>query len=111
MTDADWNEPSTASLAMFLAGRGLDTVDEEGIPVVDDDLVLLVNGSHVDLDWVFPKRRRWNRGRGELLVDTSAPDPSAPERVLAVGEDAPPGEDAHALSEWKAAEARMTLTP
>ena len=109
MTDADWNEPSTASLAMFLAGRGLDTVDEEGIPVVDDDLVLLVNGSHVDLDWVFPKdgggTEAW-----ELLVDTSAPDPSAPERVSPSGKTRLPARTLK-LYRRKAAEARMTLTP
>jgi glycogen operon protein len=87
MNDDDWSNPQTASLSMFLSGKGLDTVDEEGNPMVDDDLLLVVNGSHVDLDWVLPKvggPEAW-----ELLVDTGAVDreervaPSATTRLEA----------------------------
>ncbi len=78
MTDADWSNPHTASLAMFLSGRGLDTFDDEGNVVLDDDLLLLLNASHVGLDWVLPMltpgAEAW-----QVLVDTG--DDKAAERV------------------------------
>ncbi|HVW30264.1 MAG TPA: glycogen debranching protein GlgX [Polyangiaceae bacterium] len=70
MTPEDWSNPSTRSLGMFLAGRGIDEVDEMGRPVVDDNLLLLLNASERDLDFVLPTlesvREPW-----ELLVDTA----------------------------------------
>ncbi len=73
MTDSDWGDPNTASLAMFLSGRGLDMFDDDGNVVLDDDLLVVVNGSHVALDWVLPAlvigADAW-----ELLLDTGADD-------------------------------------
>ncbi|HEX4514794.1 MAG TPA: alpha-amylase family glycosyl hydrolase, partial [Polyangiaceae bacterium] len=58
-----------ASFALFIAGRGLDDVDEHGMPVVDDDLLWILNASAEDVDFRIPATssvRSW-----ELLVDTS----------------------------------------
>jgi glycogen operon protein len=70
MTAEDWNNADTRSLAMFLAGRGIDDVDEAGRPVVDDNLVLLINASEAEVRFTLPEleavREPW-----QLLVNTA----------------------------------------
>jgi isoamylase len=77
MTDADWGSPHTLSLSMVLAGLGVDDVDDQGEPVVDDDLVLMINGGHEGLEFKLPDMSRGSRW--ELLVATS--DDEAQEAV------------------------------
>ena len=48
MTGEDWQNPDTHQLQMFLAGRGIDDVDDDGRPLVDDNLLLLFNTADVD---------------------------------------------------------------
>lgn len=82
MSDEDWNNPQTQSLGMFLDGDGLDDVDAEGRPLKDDDLLLLLSASHIDLPFRLPALDgcpQW-----ELLLDTT--DDGARER-LAAGEE------------------------
>jgi isoamylase len=78
MSAADWDNHHTKSIGMFLAGRGIDDVDEEGRPIFDDDLLILINASDVDMDFDVPPpddaRERWH-----LLVDTA--DDEAEESV------------------------------
>lgn len=72
MTDEDWNNPHTASLGLFLAGRGIGDVDAMGDPIIDDDLFLVLNGSDDALDFELPRATEdetWN-----LLVDTADDD-------------------------------------
>jgi isoamylase len=74
MTDDDWNNPVTASLGLFLAGRGIDDVDEEGHRVIDDDFFLVLNGSDVPLEFVLPRATDGGAHPNEdwhLLVDTN----------------------------------------
>ncbi|HTV24534.1 MAG TPA: malto-oligosyltrehalose synthase, partial [Polyangiaceae bacterium] len=69
MSSLDWNNPSTRSLTMFLAGRGIDDVDDDGRPIVDDDLLLAINASHLDLPLTLPlvqSVEQW-----QLLLDTN----------------------------------------
>ena len=69
MTDEDWQNAHTQSLAMFLAGNGLKETDRQGRPLHDDHLLLMLSASHEDLEFTlpaFPECQRW-----ELLVDTS----------------------------------------
>ena len=73
MTDDDWSNPVTASLGLFLAGHGINDVDEHGEPIVDDDFFIIFNGSDVELPFVLP---RASVGAGtdtawHLLVDTN----------------------------------------
>jgi len=54
---------------MFLAGRGIDDVDDDGRPIVDDDLVLAINASHHDISLTLPlvqSAEQW-----QLLLDTN----------------------------------------
>jgi glycogen operon protein len=71
MGEADWSNPGTKSLAMFLAGRGIDDVDEQGRPLVDDNFLLLLNAGDADLSFAVPKlaavREAWR-----VLVDTAS---------------------------------------
>ncbi len=70
LNDQDWANPDTSSLGIFLAGQGLDELDEKGEVIEDDDLLLLLNGSTTDLDFTLAptlsKDAPW-----EILVDTS----------------------------------------
>jgi isoamylase len=73
MSEADWNNPTTRSFGMFLAGRGIDDLDEEGRPLVDDNLLILCNASHVNLEFVLPTfpevTEAW-----QVLIDTADDD-------------------------------------
>ena len=69
MDDEDWASPNTRGLAVFLSGTGIDDVDENGIPIHDDNLLLMLNASVRDFDYLLPKfEAHW-----ELLVDTANP--------------------------------------
>ncbi len=70
MNDGDWENPWAKSLAMFLAGKGLDTTDDKGKPIQDDDLILWVHGGHEPLDFVLPAVGTGS-GRWDLLLDTT----------------------------------------
>jgi glycogen operon protein len=84
MSDEDWHDPSAFSLGMFLAGRGIDDVDEHGHPIVDDDLVLVMNASDEDVAFVLPRGE--SGGKWELLLDTG--DDRTNERVKPGGRTA-----------------------
>ncbi len=70
MNDSDWNNPVTASLGLFLAGQGIDDVDDEGNLVVDDDFFLVCNGSENAMPYKLP-RGTTATGKWQLLADTS----------------------------------------
>jgi isoamylase len=70
MNDADWNNPQTATVGLFLAGQGIDDVDEEGNLVVDDDFFLVFNGSEHPIPYTLP-RGTSSHGAWQLLVDTN----------------------------------------
>jgi glycogen operon protein len=89
LTDIMWHHPDgrrwetaedagSAAFVMFLAGRGIDDTDEAGRPLVDDDLLVVVNATPDRIDYVLPVPgavgEPWT-----LLVDTS--DDHAEERV------------------------------
>jgi glycogen operon protein len=69
MADEDWNNPHTKSLAMFLAGNGLDATDRAGRPVLDDHLLLMMSAWSEDLAFTLPAVagcQGW-----ELILDTA----------------------------------------
>jgi glycogen operon protein len=73
MTEEDWHTVYTRALQMQVAGLGVDEVDEFGNPIVDDDLLLVINGGHESLEFTSPATdltaEDWT-----LLVDTNADD-------------------------------------
>ncbi|HEY6078848.1 MAG TPA: glycogen debranching protein GlgX [Polyangiaceae bacterium] len=70
MAQQDWQNPETRAVQMFLAGRGIDDVDDDGRPLVDDNLLLCLNSSDTELRVVLPHldsvREPWT-----VLLDTS----------------------------------------
>jgi isoamylase len=80
MTDQDWSNPVTASLGLFLAGRGIDDVDDEGNLIIDDDFFMILNGSDNELPFTLP--RASTDGQWQLLFDTAdEPDKQEMEHV------------------------------
>ncbi|MBU1109790.1 MAG: glycogen debranching protein GlgX [Candidatus Riflebacteria bacterium] len=70
MDDEDWTSPNTRGMTMFLSGTGIDDVDENGIPLHDNNFLLLLNASARDTDFFLPRfEAQW-----ELLIDTANPD-------------------------------------
>jgi isoamylase len=72
MTETDWQNPGTRAFALRLAGDTIDEVDERGERIVDDTLLILVNGFWEPLGFVLPAHKsgvRW-----EALLDTREAD-------------------------------------
>ncbi|HTA92484.1 MAG TPA: glycogen debranching protein GlgX, partial [Polyangiaceae bacterium] len=72
MTDDDWSNSETRSLGVFLAGNGLEDVDDDGNELCDDDMLLIVNAHSDPIDFLLPfpeDDRSW-----ELLIDTAHDD-------------------------------------
>ncbi|MGE5596544.1 MAG: glycogen debranching protein GlgX [Hyphomicrobiales bacterium] len=72
MGDAEWHDPETRTLGMLLAGVASDLTDEEGKPVVDDSLLILLNADHENVEFRLPPApaaTRWI-----FVLDTAEPD-------------------------------------
>jgi isoamylase len=84
----DWSKPGSHCLMMFLAGRGIHDTDEGGRPLVDDNLLLLVNAGAEDHTFTVPTLSAV-AGPWTLLVDTARDDatearePGEPTRLVA----------------------------
>ncbi len=69
MTDEDWNAGFTKSLALRLAGDAIAETDEKGRRIVDDTLLILLNGHHAPLPFTLPAHKRGVRW--QPILDTS----------------------------------------
>jgi isoamylase len=66
MTEQDWGLPFARCLGMLMVGQRLAERDEHGNPVLDDDLLLLLNAHHDAVEFVLPE------GEWTGLLDTSS---------------------------------------
>ena len=82
MTDEQWNQSHARCLGVFISGRGLAERDEQGRPVEDDDLLLLLHAGEDALAFVLPGKdgERWH-----ALVDSSFADGLPQVRAYAPG--------------------------
>jgi len=71
MTGADWADPRRGSLAFFLNGQGIPTLDVRGRPVRDDSFLVLVNAWHEPQSFTLPLAR-WGR-QWSVVFDTARP--------------------------------------
>ncbi len=68
MAASDWQSPHRAALGLFLAGDALDWRDESGETVIDDTFLVLLNGSHDEVQFTLPDADWGNRWA--LRIDT-----------------------------------------
>jgi isoamylase len=54
MTEEHWNTSFAKSLAVYLHGKGIHTVDPRGEPIVDDSFYLIFNAHHEPLEYSLP---------------------------------------------------------
>ena len=67
MTEQDWKLPFARCLGCLMVGERLAERDERGTPIMDDDLLLLMNAHHDAVEFHLPDEA-W-----ALLVDTARP--------------------------------------
>lgn len=68
MNETDWSNPQIRYLGLRLAGDAIEEVDEHGDQIVDDTLLLLLNGHFEPIYFCLPEcpaGERW-----ELVIDT-----------------------------------------
>jgi len=65
MTEAEWTRSSARCLGVLLSGRGLRERDAHGVPVEDQDLLLLLNANSGEVPFPLPA------GRWQRLLDTA----------------------------------------
>lgn len=70
MNDEEWNNSYARSLGMFLAGKGLQDMDEEGRYLHDSDLLIFFNAHHEDVDFTIPELNEFKQ-KYYLFIDTS----------------------------------------
>ncbi len=73
MGEDNWNHDFAKSLAIFLNGKGLQTVNEEGMNIEDDHFYLIFNAHSEDLEFTLPPEpycREWT-----LVLDTGGRAP------------------------------------
>ncbi len=69
MNDEHWQHDYARSLAVFLNGEGIRSVDLEGNKIVDDSFYLMFNAHHEEIDYQLPKEkygRKWIK-----IIDTT----------------------------------------
>jgi len=60
----DWEKPDVCALGVLLAGDALDSLDDQGEPVIDDSFLMLFNGSRHPVAFTLPTSDwglRWAR--------------------------------------------------
>ncbi len=73
MTDADWADRGARAIAVFLDGDTDPDIAADGTPLVDDDLLLLVNAWWEPLGFTVPVAGSW-----AVVCDTHTPSRSGP---------------------------------
>jgi glycogen operon protein len=99
VSDDQWDEEWMRTLGMLLAGGTLDVIDEQGNPLVDDTLLILLNAHHDTVPFIMPETPGiLDEGREtsdvpghgdqawEVLIDTSSPGVESGMATLHPGE-------------------------
>ena len=87
MSDAEWGQSFVRCLGMCLAGRALDEQDERGRPVVDDDLLILLNAHHEAIPFTLPALD--GSSGWQAAIDTNVDSGFAPDSRFNPGESYP----------------------
>jgi len=76
MSDAEWGQSFVRCLGVYLAGRAIDEQDERGRPLIDDDLLILMNAHHEAIPFTLPA---FDSAQWHALLDTYQDSAPAPE--------------------------------
>ncbi len=81
MTDAEWQSAGRKAIAVYVDGTVAPDLDPHGRPMLDDDLLTLVNGSPHPVTFTLPevgKRCSWHVevDSFDLGADSAKPDPA-----------------------------------
>lgn len=79
MTDEDWQNPNILALGLRLAGDAISEVDPRGRRIVDDTLLVIVNGYWESMDFIVPPHPGTNSW--EVAFDTVDPLPRSGKQV------------------------------
>src|SRR5215210_7456298 len=72
MTDEDWQRDDAKSLAVFLNGQGIPSLDERGERIVDDSFYVLFNAHWEPMSFrIAPDRPHWGE-RWVKVIDTTS---------------------------------------
>ncbi len=71
MSQEDWQDGFTKSLAVYLNGRGIIEPDPEGRRIIDDSFILLFNAYHEPIDFTLPSYE-WGARWRQVLDTTEA---------------------------------------
>jgi glycogen operon protein len=66
--DEAWSEAWNKSIGLMLNGKTLNVMDDEGMPVIDDSFLFLVNAADQGVDYVLPEPPGGNPWR--QILDT-----------------------------------------
>ncbi len=87
MRKDDWKDPHVRCIGLRLAGDAISEVDDQGNPILDDTLFVLMNAYHEKLSFVLPGHEDdqcW-----EPALDTSWAGPKTTEEPMFAGESYP----------------------
>ena len=72
MTPEEWHQSFARCLGLFLAGSAIEEYDERGRHIRDDNLIVLLNAHHENIEFTLPVEP--HHARWDVAVDTSFPD-------------------------------------
>jgi len=73
MEEKDWTEGAAKSVAFYLNGKGLNSVDHAGNKVVDDSFYIIFNAHEEEVRYRLPAEEYGNEWR--VVIDTTNPAP------------------------------------
>jgi glycogen operon protein len=78
MSEREWLDENVRSLAVYLAGSASDVTDDEGRPILDDSLLLLLSSSDEVVDFRLPPSggQRWRLVLDTTRSESPEPDPA-----------------------------------
>jgi len=89
MEDHNWNEGAAKSVATFLNGKGLNTINDNGEKVVDDSFYMIFNAHDEEIQYQLPGDEYG--GEWRIVIDTAIAAPVSATLIFAPGTKVPVG--------------------
>jgi isoamylase len=70
MEEKHWNEGGAKSVAIYLNGHGLHTVDEDGVKIIDDNFYVIFNSHFETIEYKIPGPEYGSQWK--LIINTSS---------------------------------------